>query len=155
MPAEIVSEPLTKYGLKANQLELDYLTSTQRRGVEFTHGILEFLPVPSNSHQAIFEFLFEVLKAFVVAGHLGKVRSSGIRVKIAEGVYREPDLVFVLTEHMSWIGEKCWEGVDLVMEIVSSPEGRARDLIDKRAEYAAAKFEEYWIIDPLLHVSPC
>ncbi len=160
MPMDRVSEPLRKYGVRKQTVETvqqkrrwtedDYLNLIERRGVEFANGVLEFLPVPTNSHQAIFEFLFEVLKAFVIARGLGKVRSGGIRVKLPGGLYREPDLVFVLAEHLSWIGEKCWEGADLVMEIVSSPDGRDRDLNEKRAEYANARIKEYWIIDPQL-----
>lgn len=37
----------------------------------------------------------------------------------------------------------------LVMEVVSGgPQDRKRDLVIKRAEYAAAGIPEYWIVDP-------
>ena len=34
------------------------------------------------------------------------------------------------------------------MEIVTSPEGRVRDIEEKPDDYAAAGIPEYWIIDP-------
>jgi Uma2 family endonuclease len=45
--------------------------------------------------------------------------------------------------------ETHWDGADLAVEIVSD-EGRERDLVTKRREYARAGIAEYWIIDPLL-----
>ena len=40
-----------------------------------------------------------------------------------------------------------WAGADLAVEIVS-PSDPNRDLVEKRAEYAAAEIAEYWIVDP-------
>jgi Uma2 family endonuclease len=40
-----------------------------------------------------------------------------------------------------------WQGADLVLEVVS-PDDRRRDLVLKRAEYAAAGIPEYCIVDP-------
>ena len=42
---------------------------------------------------------------------------------------REPDVLFMLKEHADRIGDDCWEGADLVMEVVSGgAEDRRRDL---------------------------
>ena len=38
-------------------------------------------------------------------------------------------------------------GADLVVEVVS-PDDPARDLVDKRTDYAEAGIPEYWIVDP-------
>ena len=52
-------------------------------------------------------------------------------------------------EHADRIGEDCWEGADLVMEVVSGGvRDRWRDLKFKRREYAQAGIPEYWIVDP-------
>jgi Uma2 family endonuclease len=125
----------------------EYFALIDRRGIEFNNGVLEFLPMPTNSHQSVLEFIYEAFKAFVIAGKFGKSKFSGIRVKLTGGKFREPDILFVLTEHLNWIGEKYWLGADLVMEVVS-PGGRKRDLVDKRVDYAAAGISEYWIVDP-------
>ena len=54
-----------------------------------------------------------------------------------------------MKKHAAWIGEKFWEGADLVMEVVSpGAESRKRDLLQKRRDYAKARIAEYWIIDP-------
>jgi len=70
-------------------------------------------------------------------------------VRVCKGKYREPDVIFMLTEHADRIGEDFWQGADLVMEVVSDdPESRERDLVKKRKDYASAGIAEYWIIDP-------
>lgn len=45
--------------------EADYLWLTEdiNRFVEFTDGFLEFLPMPTDKHQAVLEFLFVLLHA--------------------------------------------------------------------------------------------
>jgi Uma2 family endonuclease len=64
-----------------------------------------------------------------------------------EGWFREPDIVFLLTKHAERRGNKYWRGADLVMEVVSADDPD-RDLVSKRAEYARAGINEYWIVDP-------
>jgi Uma2 family endonuclease len=70
-------------------------------------------------------------------------------VRLWEGTFREPDIVFVLAKHAKQVGEDFWKGADLVMEVVSGgAEDRRRDLIEKRRDYAKAGIDEYWIVDP-------
>ena len=45
------------------------------------------------------------------------------------------------------MGRRFVEGADLVVEILSAS-NRDHDLLTKRAEYAAAGIEEYWLADP-------
>ena len=126
----------------------EYLQMANRtnRLVEFSEGRIEVLAMPTMTHQEIVEFLFERLKAFVVAGRLGKVMFAGIRVMLWEDKYREPDVLFMLARHADRMSEQFWDGADLVMEVVS--EDRRRDLELKRSEYARAGIPEYWIVDP-------
>jgi Uma2 family endonuclease len=96
-------------------------------------------------------FLLNLLNAFVTARNLGEVLFAGVRVRLWEGKYREPDVVFMLAEHASRITDDYWIGADLVMEVVSgSDNDRDRDLVEKRGEYARAGILEYWIVDPEL-----
>jgi Uma2 family endonuclease len=72
-----------------------------------------------------------------------------IRVRTLPDKYREPDVALMLAENDSRRSNHFWSGADLVMEVVSDdPESRARDVEEKRAEYALAGIEEYWIVDP-------
>jgi Uma2 family endonuclease len=127
--------------------EVEYLALNTNRLVEFSHGSIEVLPMPTTSHQLIAAYLYRMLRAFVTAEDLGTVLFAPLRVRLWTGKFREPDVVFMLAEHASRIGEPFWEGADLVMEVVSSDD-RRRDLEIKRDEYAQAGIPEYWIVDP-------
>jgi Uma2 family endonuclease len=129
--------------------EEEYLALNANKLVEFSHGYVEVLPMPTTSHQLIVLFLYRLLEALVAAGKLGTVLVAPLRVRLWAGKYREPDLVFMLAKNSSRIGEQFWEGADLVMEVVSDDD-RRRDLDTKRREYAQAGIPEYWIVDPQL-----
>jgi Uma2 family endonuclease len=129
--------------------ESDYLALDTNHLVEFSDGYVEVLPMPTQSHQLIVQFLSNALFAFVSAAGLGRVLFAPLRVRLQKRRYREPDVVFMLAAHADRMGEKFWTGADLVMEVVSDdPDSRQRDLVKKRAQYAAAAIPEYWIIDP-------
>ena len=125
----------------------DYLALDTNHLVELSGGKLEVLAMPTEQHQLIVAFLYDALKAFVVAGGLGKVLFAPLRIQLWEGKFREPDLVFLLEENSVKRGEKYWRGADLVMEVVSEDDPD-RDLVEKRKEYAQAGISEYWIVDP-------
>src|SRR4051812_11996140 len=129
--------------------EEEYLALNSNRLVEFSHGSLEVLVMPTTSHQLIVLYLYRVFEAFVSAGGLGTVLVAPLRVRLWPGKFREPDLVFLRAQHAARIGELFWDGADLVMEVVSDDD-RRRDLETKRREYAQAGIPEYWIVDPLL-----
>ena len=140
------------YPLQGAWGELEYLafTAATNRLVEFTDGSIEVLPMPTSSHQRIVLFLLAQLQAFVEPARLGEVLCAPLRVKVRDGKFREPDLVFMRTENDERIGEEFWDGADLVMEVVSTdPESRKRDLQQKPLDYAEAGIPEYWIVDPL------
>ncbi len=122
------------------------LSVRTNRLAELSDGNIEVLPMPTMTHQVIVAFLFETLKAFVVRGELGTVLFSGLPVRLWEGKLREPDVLFMLAAHAARMGDDCWDGADLVMEVVS--EDRRRDFVLKRSEYARAGIPEYWIVDP-------
>jgi Uma2 family endonuclease len=129
----------------------DYLDLDTNQRVEFSHGFVEFLPMPTTPHQRLVLFLVNALNAFATARSLGEALMAGVRVQLWEGKYREPDVVFLLAEHASRITDDCWLGADLVMEVVSGSESdRHRDLVTKREEYAKGGIPEYWIVDPEL-----
>ena len=100
--------------------ESEYFALETNRRLEFSHGFLEFLPMPTVLHQRIVAFLYNALRAFVVGSNLGEVLFTGIRVRLWPGKYREPDVLFMSAEHVDRITDEYWEGADLVMEVVSS-----------------------------------
>lgn len=124
------------------------LTDSTNRLIEFTGGRLEFLPMPTEAHQLIVIFLFDALRAFAQP-HLGIVLFAGLRVKLAAGKLREPDVVFIRKENYAKRGQRYWESADIAMEVVSDDvDSRERDYVRKVAEYAEAGVPEYWIVDP-------
>ena len=78
--------------------EDEYLVLTDHRNrlVEFTDGFLEILPMPTDKHQAILGFLYQVFLGFIDPRG-GKVRFSPLRLQIRPGKFREPDLLLLLS----------------------------------------------------------
>ena len=129
--------------------ELDYLTLNTNHLVEFSNGVVEYLPMPTMTHQLVAPFLYRHLESFVSANKLGRVLAAAFKVRLWEGKFREPDVLFMTREHASRMTEQYWAGADLVMEVVS-PDDPSRDLETKREEYARAGIHEYWIVEPNL-----
>lgn len=125
-----------------------YLALTTNRLVEFDQGKIEILPVPTKTHQLIVMFLVEALKAFLNGHRLGGlVLFAGYRFKIHEYLFREPDVLYMTAEQDGRSNDLFTEAAELVMEVVS-PDDPKRDYVSKRADYAAARVPEYWIVDP-------
>jgi Uma2 family endonuclease len=146
---EPVWELATLYAPQGSWSLNEYLSLTDsRRGIEFNAGTLEFLPMPTRTHQEIIFFLCQLLKSHLLAAG-GDAWVAGIRVRVREDLVREPDVVAMLDGKDPRAGERLFEGADLVIEVVS--EGAAdieRDYVQKRREYEAAGIPEYWIVDP-------
>jgi Uma2 family endonuclease len=128
--------------------EEQYLRATDhsRRLLEFTDGSIEVLPMPTDKHQVISQFLLLALLPFVQRLG-GRVLYAPVRMQIREGKYREPDLLLVLDQNDPRRQNAYWLGADLVIEIVS-PDDPERDTVAKRTDYAQAKIPEYWIVNP-------
>jgi Uma2 family endonuclease len=129
--------------------EAEYLGLDTNHLVEFSQGHVEFLATPTLSHQLIALFLYKALDSLVAAARLGRVVVAPYKVKLWEGKFLEPDVIFVKAEHLTRMGEQFSLGADLVIEVVSD-QGRPLDLEIKRQEYAQAGIPEYWIVDPRL-----
>jgi Uma2 family endonuclease len=138
--------PLLPHQGEWSEEEYLWLTNRTRRLVEFSDGRIEVLPVPTDTHQAILGYLFQLLSGWL--GRTGGVvRVAGLRVRISERRFREPDLVLLRDADDSRRQDAYWHGADLVVEIVS-PDAPRRDLVKKRREYAQAGIPEYWIVYP-------
>lgn len=129
---------------EADYLELD---RAGNKLVEFTGGFIEVLPMPTLAHQRIVKRLARELADFAEPD-AGEVLFAPLPVKLGRGKWREPDIVFVFSNHLP--NGDYPEHADLVMEVVSEgARSRERDYKRKRREYAAAGVREYWIVDPL------
>jgi len=127
--------------------EADYFALDTNQLVEYADGFVEFLPMPTIYHQLIMQFIYRALNSFVEARKLGLVVLAGYKVHLREAKFRLPDILFIKTEHASWITKQFCECADLVMEVVSE-HNRPHDIETKRLEYAEAGIPEYWIVDP-------
>ncbi len=123
------------------------LTNQTNRLIEYTDGVIEVLPMPTDKHQAISLFLLLSLLAFV-RPRGGTVFYAPLRLEIRPGKFREPDLLLLLRADDPRRQNAYWLGADLVVEIVS-PDKSKRDTEEKPSDYAEAGIPEYWIVNPL------
>lgn len=117
---------------------------------EWVDGRIVLMSPASADHQRIAFFLARLLAAFAEARRLGEVFIPPFLMRLAtKPSGREPDILFVATEHADRVRETYLDGpADLAVE-VGSPESDARDRGTKFVEYEAAEVPEYWFIDPL------
>ena len=143
------TNPLTKRELprQGRWREEDYLgfTDHARQPIEFTDGCIEKLPVPTDRHHQMLGDLYRHFFAWL--GDSGIVHFAGVRLRVREGKYREPDLLLLRDRQDSRRQNRFWLGADLVVEVVS-PDDPNRDWITKRTDYAEAGIPEYWFVDP-------
>ncbi len=105
----------------------------------------------SDQHQNLADFLITILRPYVESHNLGWVRSAPFQMKLEHG--REPDVLFVATEHLGRLRETFLDGpADVAVEIIS-PESVSRDRGEKYYEYEVGGVREYWLIDPLRQVA--
>jgi len=131
--------------------DADYLNLTDEtnRLVEFTDGRIEVLEPPTRTHQLMVLFLIDAVRAFAAPRGLGEALVAPLLVRLGDGKFREPDIVFMLARNAHRAGEEFWIGADLVMEVVSrGKKSCERDREEKRRDYAEAGIAEYWIVDP-------
>lgn len=128
--------------------EDDYLWLTDHtpRLIEFSNGYIEELPMPTDQHQTILLFLYELLAAFLKPLG-GKILVAPLRLKIRDRTFREPDIVLMRSARDTRRQNRFWLGADMVVEIVS-PDKPERDFVEKRHDYAEVEIPEYWIVNP-------
>ena len=123
------------------------LTDSTNRLIELTEGNIEVLPMPTDYHQTILEFLYLALRAFTQPLG-GKVICAALRLRIRDAKFREPDILLLRDAHDPRRQNRYWLGADLVVEVVSEDDPE-RDTVEKVADYAEAGIPEYWIVNPL------
>ena len=105
-------------------------------------------PSPNDLHQAVHGTLSFFLQTWARQTRSGKVRLAPYDVVLAEDAVTQPDMIFILKEHLHQITEKNFRGApDLVIEILS-PSSIRLDRVKKRTLYARHGVPEYWIVSP-------
>ncbi len=140
-------EIATLFPLQGQWSEDEYLGLDTNRMVELSQGALEVLPMPTELHQLIVQFLYRTLFGLGSGSPPGVALTAPFRVRLSSVKFRQPDVMFMLNENRERRSNQFWEGADLVIEVISDDDPN-RDLIVKRAEYAQARIAEYWIVDP-------
>lgn len=143
---DFLEEMLPPQGSWSEEQFLVFTEHTTRL-IEFTDGRLEPLPMPTDRHQSILQFLLFAFHGFVEPRG-GKVLFAPLRLRIRPGKFREPDLLLVLSADDKRRQNRFWVGADLALEVVSEDKPE-RDLVDKRTDYAEGRIPEYWIVNPL------
>jgi Uma2 family endonuclease len=146
--AEPVWEIAELFPEQGSWTEEQYMRLPGNRLVEFSDGMVEILPMPSQRHQDIVGLLYTLLLSFVATRRLGKVLIAPFKIRLWPGKNREPDVMFMLAANSHRRFEEYWQGADLVMEVVS-PDDPDRDIVTKKEEYAKAGIPEYWLVNPM------
>ncbi len=121
--------PPQGYWTEDNYLALD---NEKNQMIEFTDGY-EVLPMPTKEHQEILLFMVIALNAFAKPQKLGKAFVPPLPMKIRGGLWREPDVLFILNENMN--DDEYPDHADLVVEIVSPDRRRRRVTIEKNVRF--------------------
>ena len=148
---EIITSTGSRFVPKEELSYEEFLVKYDGQYAEYVDGeVIKPMSV-TDRHEDLNAFLKALLRLFVEAKNLGKIRGEPYQMKMIlddEPRGREPDIFFVKTENLDRIGEQFFDGAaDLVIEIIS-PESIIRDTQDKFEEYEKAGVSEYWIIDP-------
>ena len=140
------TSPEALASLLRDEREYLRLTDHTNRVIELTGGRVQELPMPTDTHQAVLLFLYLRFHGYLEPRG-GVVRVAPLRLRVRAGVFREPDVLLLRDRSDPRRQDRYWTGADLVAEVVS-PDDPDRDLVQKRADYAAAGIPEYWIADP-------
>lgn len=116
---------------------------------EWVNGEVIVQMPPKHIHQRMITFLIELLGPFIRLFKLGELLAAPFEMRATpDGPAREPDLLFVASEHLQRLTRERLSGpADLIVEVVSD-DSVYRDRVDKFEEYEAAGVREYWIVDP-------
>ena len=141
-----VLEELLPPRVRWSEEEYLVLTDHSNRLVEFTDGLPEVLPMPTDKHQSLLRFLFLAFYGFAELRG-GTVQFAPLRLHIRPGEFREPDLLIAAFRGRSTAAKSFLAGPGHALEVVTD-ERPERDLVDKRGDYAQDHVPEYWIVNP-------
>jgi len=147
MPATLPETPETP--TRQRMSYEDFLAHYPGEYADWVDGEVIEMSTPSAEHQLLSAWLTAILREFTALRGFGVVLPAPFQMKTGPNLPgRQPDILFVATEHMERLKVNHLEGpADLVVEI-TSPESGTRDRGDKFFEYEQGGVREYWLIDP-------
>jgi Uma2 family endonuclease len=115
---------------------------------EWTDGKGIVYVTTSDRHQALILLLASLLDTFAKVFGLGRVGTAPYPMVFHPGgPHREPDVLFVRTDHLDrWTRQRLHGPADLVVEVLSEDTAR-EDRGRKREQYGALGVPEYVMID--------
>jgi Uma2 family endonuclease len=149
-----------------NRMSLEeYLSYDGDTRYELVDGVLVEMGTERRLNEKIALWLLGQFLQWIPVGLIA--RGTQISVKSRSVTVRNPDLL-ILTEALDALLSQASQSLisfempppSLVIEVVSpgpeSSDNYQRDYVEKRAEYAARRIPEYWIVDPTgLKVTVC
>jgi Uma2 family endonuclease len=124
------------------------LIPPDRNRYEIVDGELFATPPQGTLHQGILGNILAALHQHVRQHRLGQVLVAPVDVVFDKGTVLEPDLLFVSTSRLHYIGEDNLSGPpDLAVEVISESTKRL-DREVKLKQYALYGVGEYWLVDP-------
>jgi len=139
--APILAEPLTSVAAY-----VDLFAETEGRQYEVVDGQPVVSPSPDGAHQVCVRDLLLSLHATCPPGHEVMVAPwDWVLWELPRLTIRQPDLTVVRSELAA--AARLTGPPLLAVEVLSSGSFE-RDAVAKRAEYAKAGLDDYWVVDP-------
>lgn len=132
----------------------EFLKLYDGQHAEWLNGKVEVVVANNATHNEILMFMVSLLQLFVGFKPVGRFQLAGFTMYVGDKQpAREPDILFVLNEHLDRFTPTYLNGAaDMVLEIVS-PESVERDYGKKFIEYEKAGVSEYWLFDPIRQIA--
>ncbi len=124
----------------------DYHALPDEPRVELVYGRLLLVTSPVVRHQVVVKWLARRLEDDMAAQG-ARLLFAPLDVRLADHSVVQPDLLLVLPERASIIGERIEGAPDLLVE-VTSPSTARLERGDKLRLYADSGVREYWLVDP-------
>jgi Uma2 family endonuclease len=140
----MASQPQAKYWTYEDLFNLP----DDGKRYEIIEGVLYELPAPGLEHAVLIANLIEFV--FGPAGWAlgGKILTAPVDVFLRGANPVQPDLLVLLPEQLGQMVKRGVEGPPALVAEILSPGNSRHDLITKRAIYARAGVQEYWLVSP-------
>ncbi|HEY8597408.1 MAG TPA: Uma2 family endonuclease [Thermomicrobiales bacterium] len=115
---------------------------------EIIEGVLYEMPAPNAAHEIITMNLVQFVFSLVVWPLGGKILTAPLDLFLRRGNPVQPDLLVLLPDQLGMISGRGIEGAPALLVEILSPGNSRHDLVTKRALYADAGVQEYWIVSP-------